>query len=243
MAKKAAPTIIEDIETAGDKLADWVSENRWLMAGVLAAVLLSALAWGGYDSYAREREDAASNALDKARSGYFTALGATPGAIEEPVLANPKAAAAIRAEFLESFQAVADEHDGTVAGTLALFEVARLLEKLGRGDESATLWDRATSAAEGNPGLSGLLDQRRAEVFERHGQWQEASLAHERAGAIAGYRLRHWALVDAARCAAAGGEGERALALYERVEREDPDLNLPPHLGAQYRELQARFGS
>ena len=48
---------------------------------------------------------------------------------------------------------------------------------------------------------------------------------------------------DAAAFRAAAGESERALALYERVEREAPELNLPPHLSAQYRELQASLGS
>ena len=244
MAKHApAPDIIEEIESAADRLAAWIAENRWLVSGVLALVLGIALAWGGYESYSRSHEEAASNDLAKTRAAYFSALGATPGAIEEPALANPKAAQAIQQDYLERFREVADAHDGTVAGTLALFEVARLLDKLERSDESAALWDQAQAAAAGNPGLRGLLDQRRAESFERHGQWAEAASAHESAGNLVDYPLRYWALVDAARCAAAGGEGERALALYERVEHEAPDLTLPPHLRAQYRELQASVGT
>jgi predicted negative regulator of RcsB-dependent stress response len=241
--RQHTPDIIEEIDSAADRMAEWIAENRWLVIGVLALVLGAALAWGGYDSYYRSREEAASNALAKTRSAYFTALGATPGAIEEPVLANPKAALAIQQDFVERFAEVSDAHDGTVAGTLALFEVARLLDKLERGDESAALWDRALDAASGNPGLRGLLDQRRAGEFERDGKWDQAASAHESAGNIVEYPLRYWALVDAARCAAEGGEGERALALYERVEHEAPDLTLPPHLRAQYRELQASVGT
>ena len=244
MAKRSAkPDIIEEIESAADRMAEWIGENRWLVSGGLALVLGAALAWGGYDNYSRSREKAASNALAKTRSAYFSALGATPSAIEEPTLANPKAARAIQQDFLERFREVGDAHDGTVAGTLAIFEVARLLDKLERGDESAALWDRALGAASGNPGLRGLLDQRRAEAYEHDGKWDQAASAHESAGDIIEYPLRYWALVDAARCAAAGGEGERALALYERVEHEAPGLTLPPHLRAQYRELQASVGT
>ncbi|MBW2270653.1 MAG: hypothetical protein JRH16_18975 [Deltaproteobacteria bacterium] len=244
MAKrKPAPDIIEELESAAERMAAWIGQNRWLVGGSLALVLGTALAWGGYENYSRIHEEAASNELDKTRSAYFIALGASPTAIQEPVLANPKAAQAIQQDFLERFQGVADEHAGTVAGTLALFEVARLLDKLERGDESGALWDRTLAAASGKPGLAGLLHQQRAEAFEHRGDWSQASAAHESAGDIVEYPLRYWALVEAARCAAAGGEGERALALYERVEREEPELTLPPHLRAQYRELQASLGT
>jgi hypothetical protein len=244
LAKKApAHDMLEEVESAADRMAAWIGANRWAVGGVLALALSVALGVGGYESHNRSREEAASNALAKTRAAYFSALGATPGAIEEPQLANPKAALAIQQDYLERFREVADDHDGTVAATLALFEVARLLDRLERGDESGALWERALASASGNPGLTGLLDQRRAEGFERRGQWSDAASAHESAGNITEYPLRYWALVDAARCAARAGEGERALALYERAELEAPELELPAHLRAQYRELQASVGT
>jgi tetratricopeptide (TPR) repeat protein len=85
----------------------------------------------------------------------------------------------------------------------------------------------------------GIAQQRLGQAHEARQAWAQAAQAHEQAGRTAGYPLRHWALVDAARCYAAAGEPERALALYEEVEREAPDLNLPDHLRAQFRELRA----
>jgi len=145
----------------------------------------------------------------------------------------------IREEYLERFQAVAAEHEGTVAGALALFEAAQLLGRLERADQSDEAWQRTLEATSGNPGLRGLVQQRIAEAHESHGDWAAAATAHEAAGAITTYPLRYWALVDAARCWKAGGENAKALALYERVEVEAPDLALPVHLRAQLRELQA----
>lgn len=240
MAKKDdTPDFIEEFEGAADRMAGWIGEHLAQVVGLLVVVLGAALGWGLYGNYAEGREQEASDALEKARSAYFQALGASPGAIEEPQLANPKAAEAIRSEYLEEFRKVADEHDGTVAGALALFEVAQLNEKLGKGGDNAEVWEQALASTAGNEALAGLLHQRRAVALEREEAWSEAADAHEAAGQLAGYALRYWALADAARCAATAGDPARALTLYERVDREAPHLNLPAHLRAQFRELQA----
>jgi tetratricopeptide (TPR) repeat protein len=231
--------MIEEIESAADKLAHWIASNAWLVGGILVLVLGTAAAWGGYRSWSQGREEAASNALDRTRTAYLFAFGAQPGQIEEPELANPAAAMAIREEYVAKFQAVAKEHSGTVAGTLALFEAAELLNRLGRPEQAEEIWREARASASGNPGLYGLLHQRIGQAHEARQAWAEAAAAHQEAGHTAGYPLRHWALVDAARCFAAAGEPEHALALYEEVEREAPDLNLPDHLRAQLRELRA----
>ena len=240
MAKRTqTPDMIEEIESAADRLASWIASNVWLVGGVLVVVLGTAGAWGGYHSWNQGREEAASNALDRTRSAYLFAFGAQPGTLEEPELANPALAAAIREDYVGEFKAVAEEHSGTVAVTLALFEAAELLNRLGRPEETEEIWRQSLASASGNPGLYGILQQRVAQAHEARQAWAEAAAAHQEAGHTEGYPLRHWALVDAARCYAAAGEPERALELYEEVEREVPDLGLPDHLRAQFRELRA----
>jgi hypothetical protein len=240
LAKRTqTPDMIEEIEGAADRLARWIADNAWLVGGLLVIVLGTAAAWGGYRSWSQGREDAASNALDRVQTAYLMAFGAQPGAIEEPELANPAAAMAIREEYVAEFNAVAEEHSGTVAGTLALFEAAELLNRLGRPGETEEIWRQALASASGNPGLRGILQQRIAQAHEEHQAWAKAAEAHEQAGRTEGYALRYDALLDAARCFAAAGEKERALALYEEVEREAPDLGLPDHLRTQFRELRA----
>ncbi len=87
--------------------------------------------------------------------------------------------------------------------------------------------------------MRAMLHQRIARLHEERGDWTEAAAAHEAAGAVSEFPLRYWALAEAARCYAQAGQAERALALYERVALEAPDLALPDHLRAQFRELRA----
>jgi tetratricopeptide (TPR) repeat protein len=234
-----APDVIEEFESAAERMAQWVSANRWLALGTLALMLGVTAGIGGFRAWHERREAQASDALSATRSAYLSALGAQPGSFQEPELANPEAAREIREQFVERFDAVAQEHSGTVAGTLALLELADLLDKLGRPAQTDEVWRRALASTSDNPGLRGVLEQRMAEVFEAREAWAEAAEAHARAGQLEGYPLRYWALLDAARCWAAAGDAARALELYEQVEREAPDLAVPEHLRLQHRELRA----
>lgn len=241
MAKKKrsdAPELIEEFEGAADRVANWVSEHAWLVGGGLVAVLLAVWGIQAVGEAGREEEAAASNALDAARSSYLLALGAAPGAFEIPELANPAAAEAIHEEYLEKFQALANDHPGTVAGTLARFESATLMDELGRSEQTAALWQEALAEAVGNPRLEGMLQQRIAAAHEDADAWSQAATAHEAAAAIADYPLRYWAMVDAGRCWLAAGEPERALGFFDQVETEAPELRLPDHIKVVVRELR-----
>ena len=89
------------------------------------------------------------------------------------------------------------------------------------------------------PQGSRFRRQRIGEAYENRGAWAEAAAAHAAAGGLIDYPLRYWALVDAARCHAAAGDASQALAIYDRVEAEAPDLPLPTHVRDQIRELRA----
>jgi tetratricopeptide (TPR) repeat protein len=245
VAKHAqSPELLEEIESGAERLAQWIASHAWLVAGLVLGTLAVAGGVSGYHSWRTGREEAASDALDRARSAYLRAMGASPGSLEVPELANPAAGVVIREEHLERFREVAEAHGGTVAGTLALFEVARLLDELGRdSDAVATVWQEALAGSAANPGLRGVVLQRIAQDHEDAGRWAEAADAHEQAGAIPAFPLRYWALLDAARCRAQAGDPERALALYERVAQEAPEIEIPAHGRAQIRELRAAAGS
>ena len=232
------PDVVEEIESGVERFAGWVGANLWLSAGILLGVLAVVGAVGGYASWQRSREESASDALDAARAAYLREMGAPPGSLEVPELANPKAAAEIRERYLARFREVADGQRGTVAGTLALLEVAELLDALGRGEEVAAAYADARESAP-NPILRAMVDRRLGYLHEDAGRWAEAAAAHEAAAAVEEYPLRAWALADAARCTLKAGRNTEALALYERLEVEAPDLPLPEHEAAQLRELRA----
>jgi tetratricopeptide (TPR) repeat protein len=232
------PDVVEEIEGAAERLAGWIAANLWLSIGLVLGLLAVAGGVGGYASWKSSREESASDALDVVRSAYFREMGASPMALEIPVLANPKAAQEIHERFLVQFREIAESQRGTVAGTLALLESADILEALGRTDEVATAFAGARQGAP-NPVLRAIVDRRLGYLHEDAGRWAEAAAAHAAAAAVPEYPLRSWALADAARCELSAGRRAEALALYERLELEAPDLPLPEHEAAQLRELRA----
>ena len=88
--------------------------------------------------------------------------------------------------------------------------------------------------------LRGLALERLATGYESKGAFAEAAAAHEEAASIPAFPLRHYAMADAARCFAAAGERDRAVALADRVLSEAPDLPLPDHVRSRLDELHTR---
>jgi predicted negative regulator of RcsB-dependent stress response len=239
----AADLMIDEFESAADRLAGWIAAHAALVIAVVVASLAAAGGYSAWDSWRGGRERDASNALDAVNSEYLEAMGAPPGAWELPELANPEAAKRINAEYAERFRSVAEEYRGTVAARLARLKLGDLL--VARGDTAAAIesWRAGAEAAPANSGLRAILLERIAPAEEDAGRWVEAARIHEEAGAIAAFPLRYWSLAEAARCYAAAGETGRALALYQRVEAEAPALRLPAGMRLQRRELRAEAAS
>lgn len=232
------PDVVEELEGGVERFAGWVAANLWLSIGILVGVLAVVGGVGGYASWQSSREQSASDALDRVRGAYLREMGASPGALEVPELANPKAAQEIRERYLVEFRAIAEGQRGTVAATLALLETADLLEALGRTDEVAAVLEQAREEAP-NPALGAMVDRRLGYLYEDAGRWAEAAAAHAAAAAVPDYPLHYWALADAARCELAAGNRAKALALYDQLAGEAPDLALPEHEASQVRELRA----
>jgi len=229
--------VVEEIETGAERIAGWIAHNPWLAGGIALAILGAAGAFGAYRSWQSSREENASAALEAARVEYLVEMGASPTALEVPELANPKAAAEIRERYLVRFREVAERERGTAAGIFAWLEAADLLQALGRRDEIAALYAEAAQSAP-NPALRAIVQRRLGYLHEDSGRFAEAAAAFE-AAAVQDYALRYFALADAARCLERAGRPSEALALYDRISTEAPDLALPEHQAAQLRELRA----
>jgi tetratricopeptide (TPR) repeat protein len=241
MARKSHATgdALEEIQGAADRLGDWIERN-WIAVTIAVVVLLAAAGGAQYMMSAAARtEGEASEALASLRAAYLDAMGAAPGALEAPELANPAAGEEIRQSFAKRFAALADAHAGTVSGTLARLEVGNLLSESGDLDGALKAWQRALAEAPRRDALRGMLYQRIAAAYENAGRWQDAAAQHEAAAALPAYPLRDWALADAARCLAEAGDRTRALALYEQLEARAPNLRLPSHQRAQIAALRA----
>ena len=233
---------LDELQSSADRLGDFLQKHLARLAIALVVLLVAAGVASWVLSARARSEDAASQALADARAEYLKGMGASPGAIEVPELANPEAAKRVREAARESYLKIADEHSGTVSGALARLEVADLLIHDGKLDEALETFRTARAEAPSRPNLQGLLLHREGQALEQAAKPKEAADSYERAGALDGYPLRYYALADAARVRASLGEADAARALYERLGKEAPDLGLPEYQRLQRRELEAMAG-
>jgi tetratricopeptide (TPR) repeat protein len=246
MARKHPPAAIEtldEIQSVADRLAEWIQQHLMLVGLCLVGLLVAAGIASLLAASRSEQEREASAALARVRAEYLTAMGAAPGSLDVPELANPAAAERIRSEYAERFGAVAEEHPGSVAGTRARMEVAQLALDAGEVERAIGLYDAILAEGVPNERLRGLVLQSSAQALESAERWKEAAERHQEASALSDFPLRDWALADAARTLAAAGEKEAALEAYRALETRAPDLRLPDHLRMQKRELEATAGS
>jgi hypothetical protein len=239
-----AAEMLSELESVGDRLGDWL-QSHFTAVVIGIAVLLAVSGITAWIISARDSsEKAASTDLAQTRADYLSAMGAEPGAVEPPEIANPTAAAEIRAEYEKRYAQVAADHPGTIAGTLAQIERAGLVAgDSSRSEEAIGLLEQAVVDAPSRNPVRGIALQRLAQRLEAAERWGDAADRHEAASQIADYPLRFWAIADAARCRALAGDASAARALYDRLDREAPDLPLDDVQKAQRLELRAAAAS
>lgn len=242
MAKRKKPSAgdpILQIQTATDRLGEWVAANPRLVIGVLALILAGAASYGGYTAWSDSREDAASAAFTAVQRDFLEAMGGDPTSPQWSAPANPEIGRRARAEAAERYREVAAAHRGTGVVPLAHLEAGDLLAALEDGEAARSEWLEAIEVAGSSSPLRGLALTRLAVAHESAGRWLDAAHAHEDAGDIERYPPRYQALAQAARCYGNAGETARALALFERVEQEAPGVSIPAHIRARMAELRA----
>jgi len=231
---------IAEIESKGERILEWAAENAKLVLGVAGACLLAAGIYQYTHSAAENRASEASAALEATRSEYLSAMGAAPGALTAPELANPAAGERVRDEYRDRFAAVATEHAGTAGGALASLAEGDLVSDSGDTAAAIQVWQAALGELPAGSPIAGLLQQRIGQAHEGAGDWIAAADAYAAAAAVQSYGFRHWAMAEAARCFLAADQPERARELAQRIDAEAPDLELPESLRTQLREL--KFG-
>lgn len=236
----SAAQTLDLIESRGDQLARWVAENRVLVLGVAAGILVAAGIWGLASQQMRQSRDESAAALAEVMGDYRVAMGGTPGSLELAEPANPETARRIRTEYVALFTAMAAAHEGTTAGALALLEAGKLQQTLGEPEAAIASYESGLEQVGAEDPVRGFLLTRLASVYEAEGRWIEAGDTHSRAAEVADFPLRYEALADAARCYAQAGSTEQAVAAYARIESEAPDYRLAPYVEARLDELRGR---
>lgn len=241
MARKQNPNptveTLREIEASGDRVTEWASENAAQILGAIAAVLVLAGGAGLYVQSQDNARDDAADALALATSQYRIAMGADPvgGPIPEP--ANPELGETTRVEYVERFAGVARDHSGTVSGAVAWLEAGHLQTELGRLEAAAESFGHARDEAKGSA-IASLGSMRLAALAEGRGDAATAAQSYEEAAVVDAYPLQSVALAEAARCWAAAGEPDKAIAAFDRIEQDFPEDPVAPQIAALIGELR-----
>jgi tetratricopeptide (TPR) repeat protein len=238
--RKNTPTdTLEQLESLSDRLVRWISANPLLILGTAAAILLAAASIGGLRAWRSSAADAAAEQVARVRSEYVVAMGGSGLDTTVPEPANPETARQIRADYVERFVKVVDEHSGTPAQALAALEASRIFEELGATDRAREIVEQAISDLPTASPVRAVALRRVAVLREAEGDFEAAARAHAAAAEAPGYPLRFDALADAARCWAEAGNAAEAVAVFARLQGEAPEFRLPPYLESRLTELQA----
>ena len=73
-----APDVIEEFESAAERMAQWVSANRWLALGTLALMLGVTAGIGGFRAWHERREAQAANPGVRIATAWSNALASAP---------------------------------------------------------------------------------------------------------------------------------------------------------------------
>lgn len=235
---------LEELESIGERLAQWVGANPVIVLGIAGAILLAAAGYGGYRAWSHSQANSGSAALATLHADFVEAMGGKPTDVEVPEPANPETAKTVRTEYADKYLALATEWSGSPTGALALLEAGQLFAQLGNTDRALEVFQQAAADAPSGSPIRGVVDSRVGHLLESKGDFEAAAKAHEAAAAIPGFPLRVEALAAAARCWAEAGKPDQALAIYQRLKSESPDLQLAPHVEARLSEIEARsFGN
>jgi tetratricopeptide (TPR) repeat protein len=240
-ADESAAARLDEIQSQGDHLSEWISQNPTLILGVVGAILgvtaLYVLVVSGIDG---SRQDA-STEIAKVKNEFRRAMGGgLTGTIEIPEPANPETARNIREEYIDRFQELAASHEGTEMGGYALIQSANLQSALDDDEASLESYQQALAPFSADEAMRGIILERIAGLHEASGDLEAATTSHLEASEIASYPLRYFALLNAARTQAEAGLDELAIANFERVTQESPDLRIPEHTQAMLLELKAK---
>jgi len=236
---ESAAATLDEIESLGDRLAEWVGANRIMVISVAAAILVSAAGWGIFTSTETQATEQASADLAQVEREYLVAMGAAPGDIDIVEPANPETARNTRTEFEGRFREVAEAHAGSASAALAWIHVGTLQLELGNRAAGIETWRATADALAADDQLRAILLVRIASAQEDEGRFTEAAQAYEAASEVPGYPLRYRSLADAARCYAEAGDAMRAVALLDRLESIEPRPQIPDATRAKLLELRA----
>lgn len=198
-------------------------ENRNLVYGLLAGLVLLVAGIAGYVYYQTLQQAEAEQLLAQAtplyeQGDYRAALdgaGGTPGLL-----------------------AISDDYSGTQAGNLATYYAADALYRLGEYDRALELF-QAFDKTEDFIGASALAAQ--AAIYENRGEYGRAAELYQQAAQQFPNNLTSPKyMLSAGRAYEEAGDFAAAITMYERIQDEYPDSNQAQDVGRYLARAEAK---
>ena len=230
---------LQQIETHGDQLAQWVGENSQQVLIAIGLILLVAASISYAKIRHEHRENAAFAAVGAVDYGFKKETNSINDLGESAQLANPETLKELRDTYSQKFTDAADEHSGTTAAALSLLQAGILVSQSGDEEGAVQKWEEALKEASGNSGMEDLIRMRLASSYEGLDRWVDAAKAYESLATKDSIYGQKRAMADAARCYLNAGDNEAATKLIDGL-REEGDLEgLPPYLKAKIAALRS----
>jgi len=218
--EESATARLNEIQSRGDQLSEWISHNPMpILAGagaILAATALYVFAVSEFDGSRNQ----ASTEIAAVKNEFRRAMGgAYAGSVDIPEPANPETARSTREEYIGRFRELAAAHEGTEMGGYALFQIATLQADLDDDESALASYQQALTPYAADEAMRGIILERIALLHEARGELEAATKSHLAASEIAGFPLRYFALL---------GSSDRELRPRHTGKPRPPDPRTHP---------------
>jgi tetratricopeptide (TPR) repeat protein len=228
--------IQDEFQAKGFELVEWTQENRTVVMGLIAVILVAGVAYAGVQLSSRSANEAASNAYVAALEVHRASLGDAPANILGGALGGVEKKSALsfsdakeRAQKArEAFQKVVDEHSGTDVAAMAELYLAQNALTLEDYDGAVAAYERYLAATEKSDPLRFLGLDGYATALDAKGRRADAIKTLDELIALPAKVNEDVALLRIARLYRAEGKTDDARRAAERLATEFPDSPLKP---------------
>lgn len=223
-AAKAAEAVQDEFQARGFELVEWVQENRPVVLGFIAVVLLGGLGFGVMTAVSKGNDTAASAAYAKAAKLQDASIGDDEDKDDDvPAFKDTtERSKAVRDAFVK----VAAEHKGTGAAALASLTAGQESLKLGDYDAAIGQFQAFLSGTKANDPLRFAGHSGLAAAYDGKGDAKAAIAALEDQVALADKTDEDGALLALGGLYAKQGDTEKARARLEKLISDFPESSL-----------------
>ena len=213
----------DNVITFYAKAWQFFTDNRMLIYGILAGLVLAVLAVIAWAYYQDQRADEAQALLGKATALYDA------GQYEQALQGT---------DTVMGLLAIADDYGSTQAGNLAHFYAADALFQTGQYEQALEYFEDfdADDSIVGASAIAGI-----AAVYEQQGELERAGDYYRRAASrYESLQTSPQYLLEAGRAYEEAGAYDKAMGAYQEIQQDYPESALATGIDFYIARIQAR---